>query len=230
MPLWSKEAQPIPGSVHPGRAIDAIIRNQDDFVVRLYSRIRFSILRQRFLEEIGQYLPEQGEILDLGAGFGLFSLYFAITGPGRSLTGVELNEKRVQWARDCAARLGIENVRYEVDDVREWECDRAFDAVYMLDLIHHLPSGEVSGFLEKVKSLLRPGGILVLKDVSDRPHYKRLFTWALDRLMVGWEPIRYWPPAELAALLEGLGFDVKRHAMNDYLPYPHMLYLCRLGS
>lgn len=145
------------------------------------------------------------------------------------MTGVELNPRRVQWARDCASRIGVENVHYEVSNVLDWQGDRSFDAIYMLDLIHHLPSGEVPGFLEKVKSLLRPEGILLLKDVSDRPHYKRLFTLVLDRVMVGWEPIHYWPPAELAALLEGLGFDVKRHAMNDYLPYPHMLYVCRLG-
>ena len=31
----------------------------------------------RFLEEIEQYLPDHGTILDLGCGFGLFSLYIA---------------------------------------------------------------------------------------------------------------------------------------------------------
>jgi hypothetical protein len=45
--------------------------------------------------------------------------------------------------------------------------------------------------------------------------------------MVGMDPIRYWSPAALAEVLQGLGMDVKRHLMNDILPYPHVLYICR---
>ncbi|NNL72554.1 MAG: hypothetical protein HKP29_04245, partial [Silicimonas sp.] len=92
---------------------------------------------------------------------------------------------------------------------------------------HHLPQESVPEFLEKLKGLIKPGGLLILKDVADRPLVKMWFTLILDRLMVGMsEPIRYWPPAELIELLRSLGFDVKRHTMNDILPYPHMLYVC----
>ena len=100
----------------------------------------------------------------------------------------------------------------------------------MLDLIHHVPVREVPAFLESVRNRLRPGGLLVIKEVSNRPRYKMWFTWLLDRLMVGDEPIHYWPPEELMELLGKLGFDVKRHQMKDFLPYPHILYLCRLQS
>ena len=62
--------------------IPSIIRAYDDPVVRAYCWGRFWILRQRFLDEIGQYLPAQGRVLDLGCGFGLFSLYYAATRPG----------------------------------------------------------------------------------------------------------------------------------------------------
>jgi 2-polyprenyl-3-methyl-5-hydroxy-6-metoxy-1,4-benzoquinol methylase len=194
---------------------------------RLYSRIRFSILRQNFLEEIGQYLPRRGRILDLGSGFGLFSLYFALCEPERELIGVERSRERVALARASAQTLSLANVRYDCCDVLDWKGDGPFDAVYLLDLVHHLPVAEVAGFLEAVCAQLRPGGTLILKEVADRPHAKRLFALLLDRLMVGREPIRYWPPAELSALLENLGFDVKRHRMNDIFPFPHILYVCR---
>ncbi len=96
----------------------------------------------------------------------------------------------------------------------------------MLDLLHHLPKDDVAGFLARVRALLAPGGLLLLKDVSNRPWYKRWFTLALDRLMVGMEPIHYWDPDELSDLLTSLGFEVRRHTINDFLPYPHMLYVC----
>jgi hypothetical protein len=31
----------------------------------------------------------------------------------------------------------------------------------------------------------------------------------------------------LQALLEQVGFRVRRHLMVDVLPYPHVLYVCR---
>lgn len=210
------------------RIIADIIRGQSSAVVRAYSRIRFLILRQPFLDEIGQYLPKTGRVLDLGCGFGLFTQYFGLMEPGRKLTGVDLNGRRIEMARKCAADIGVENVDYQVEDAVNWDGEGLYDAIYMLDLVHHLPRAEVPAFLGKATQRLRPGGMMILKDVADRPHLKRLFTLAVDRLMVGLEPIYYWPPLELTKVLEELGFDVKRHLMRDYLPYPHVLYVCRL--
>ena len=98
----------------------------------------------------------------------------------------------------------------------------------MLDLVHHLPKASVPGFLERLRARLRPGGVLILKDIEDRPWPKVMFTLLLDRLMVGMEPIHYWSPAELMGVLEGLGFRTVRHRMRDFLPYPHILYVCDL--
>ena len=42
------------------------------------------------------------------------------------------------------------------------------------------------------------------------------------------QSIHYSPLEELMELLGKLCFDVKRQQMKDFLPYPHILYLCRL--
>lgn len=220
---------PLPGRSIRGRdVIRQIVSSYEDLLTRLYSMIRFTILRQPFLEEIGQYLPREGRILDLGSGFGLFSLYYAALEPGRRITGIDLSPNRVERARKSAGKLGLSNVEYDAANVLEWKPEEDFDAVYLLDVIHHLPAAEVPGFLEKIRSLIVPGGMLVIKEVADRPRYKMLFTLVLDRLMVGMEPIRYWPPDELMELLTRLGFRVFRHRMTDILPYPHILYIARL--
>ena len=44
-------------------AVHSVIGAYDDWVVRAYCWGRFGILRQRFLDEIGQYLPERGRVL-----------------------------------------------------------------------------------------------------------------------------------------------------------------------
>jgi 2-polyprenyl-3-methyl-5-hydroxy-6-metoxy-1,4-benzoquinol methylase len=207
--------------------IRRIVASYDDPVIRLYSRLRFIILREHFLEEIGQYLPSRGRILDLGCGFGLFSLYFGVTGPERRIVGVDRDARRIDRARTSAARLGIANVEYRADDALAFDSESRFDAVYALDLLHHLPSAAVPAFLARCRDRLAPGGVLLLKEVEDRPAWKRWFTLALDRAMVGGEPIRYWPAPEMVALLESLQLRVVRHRMRDVLPYPHILYVAR---
>src|SRR5262245_25918000 len=88
-------------------AIRRVIAAYDDPVVRAYCWARFWILRQRFLDEIGQYLPPAGPVLDIGCGFGLFSLYYAAVEPGRFLRGIDRSARRIALARRAAARLGV---------------------------------------------------------------------------------------------------------------------------
>jgi len=224
---WTVGSDMAPARARDARAIRDVIHSFQSPIVRAYSRVRFTILRQPFLEEIGQYLPRHGDVLDLGCGFGLFSLFYAITNPGIRIKAVDLDAKRVEAATESATRLGLANVTYDASDATEWKTDQEFDAIYMLDLLHHLPRANVPGFLADVTRLLRPSGILIIKDVADRPRYKMLFTLLLDRLLVGMDPIRYWPPSELMFVLRRLGFEVAMHRMNDILPYPHILYVCR---
>jgi 2-polyprenyl-3-methyl-5-hydroxy-6-metoxy-1,4-benzoquinol methylase len=205
--------------------IARIIRAYDDRVVQAYCWGRFWILRQRFLDEIGQYLPQRGRVLDIGCGFGLFSLYYASVAPGLALRGLDRNPRRIAMAQRAAARLGLGNVTYEVADARDWRADGDYDAVYMLDIVHHVDEESVRPLLAELLKAVRPGGRLLIKDVDTRPAYKRWFTHALDRLMDPWTPVRYWAADELQALLSELGFRVYRHLLVDYLPYPHILYI-----
>ena len=205
--------------------IRSIIRAYDDPVVRAYCWVRFGILRQRFLDEIGQYLPEEGPVLDIGCGFGLFSLYYAATGPRRFVRGLDVNPRRLALARRAAARLGIDNVAYAEGDARDFKGDGEAAAVYMLDIIHHIPPASVAPLLRRLRRCLAPGGTLLVKDVDTHPAPKRWFTWALDKAMAPTVPVHYWSADELQSTLEACGFRVRRHLMVDLLPYPHVLYV-----
>jgi 2-polyprenyl-3-methyl-5-hydroxy-6-metoxy-1,4-benzoquinol methylase len=206
--------------------IRSIVAAYDDPMVRAYCWARFTILRQRFLDEIGQYLPATGIVLDIGCGFGLFSLYYAATGPGRLMRGVDLNRRRIALARRAATRLRLDNVAYEEADARDFKGDSEVAAAYMLDIVHHVAPAAVPPLLRQLHRAVMPGGTLLVKDVDTRPAPKRWFTWALDKLMDPRAPVRYWPADELSGALETAGFTVRRHLMVDVLPYPHILYVC----
>lgn len=210
------------------KQIAKVIRAYDSRLVRTYSRIRFKILRQRFLDEIGQYLPPDGRVLDIGCGFGLFAIYYAEIHPNLQFHGMDLDADRIAMARRAAERLDRTNVSFEVADAStKLPCEGIYQGAYMLDLVHHIPVDSVRALLTTLHDLLAPGGRLIVKDVDSQPAYKRWFTYTLDRLMDQNGTIHYWPSKELVDLLSDVGFEVFTHAMVDYLPYPHALYICR---
>jgi SAM-dependent methyltransferase len=211
-------------------AIARVIDSYDDRLIRAYSRARFLVLRQRFLDEIGQYLPAAGDVLDVGCGFGLFSLYYAQLLPAVRLHGLDRDARRIGIARRAAARLGLGNVAYTVADARDFRGRTEHAGAYMLDIVHHVPPETVEPLLGELYKGLAPGGCLVVKDVDTRPAYKRWFTHVLDRLMSPASPPHYWPAEVLQATLERVGFRVHRHLMVDILPYPHVLYVCRKAA
>src|SRR5438552_18016417 len=99
--------------------IRSIVRAYDDPVVRAYCWARFLVLRQRFLEEIGQYLPPSGGVLHIGCGSGLFSRYYAATAPARILRRRVLCARRIPMASRPARRLAPDNAAYQSGDARD---------------------------------------------------------------------------------------------------------------
>ena len=49
-----------------------IIDSYRDWVVIGYCYMRFLVMNMRILEEIEQYVPKNGRVLDVGCGFGAF--------------------------------------------------------------------------------------------------------------------------------------------------------------
>src|ERR1700689_4203047 len=58
-------------------------------VERMYSRVRFSILRPKLLSVMDLLLTDEGRILDVGCGFWLFAACFGKTQPRRRIVGVD---------------------------------------------------------------------------------------------------------------------------------------------
>lgn len=169
-------------------------------------------------------LTDEGRILDVGCGFGLFAAYFGQTQPRRRIVGVDPSARRIGIARDVAGRLGLHEHSFVVGDVRDADIVGPFDAAYVLDVMHHLPTGDQRRVLERLRSVLAPGGMLLLKDITTEPRAGLLFTEALDRLMVGFrEPLAYRHHREWGDMLTGLGFKVRMVRVPDVLPYPHVV-------
>lgn len=196
-------------------------------VERAYANVRFSILRPKLLSVMDLLLPDEGDILDVGCGFGLFASYFGQMQPGRRIVGVDPNARRIELARRVAGAVGLggpNGPRFHVGDVRDAQLAGPFRGIYVLDVMHHIPEGDQRPVLERLRDLLVPGGVLVIKEITTEPHYQLLFTKLLDRVMVGLnEPLAYRHHRDWAELLASIGFKVRMVRVPDVLPYPHVV-------
>lgn len=207
-----------------GRAAIGRIARALPLLERAYANVRFSILRPKLLSVMDLLLPDEGRILDIGCGFGLFAAYFGQTQPARCIVGVDPNERRVAMARRVCERVGLEGHEFHAGDARTAPLEGPFAGAYVLDVMHHIPAADQLPMLARLRDLLAPRGVLVVKDITTEPAFGLRFTELLDRAMVGWsEPLAYRHHREWGEMLSSLGFHVRMVRVPDVLPYPHVV-------
>ena len=208
--------------------IKTITGSYDSWITRLYCTIRFRIINPRILDGMLNYTRPDGELLVLGCGFGLFDLVVGLRWPKKRIRGLDIDPLRIATARRSADRLGLRNNRFEVRDLSQLDAPLGnCDEILMLDVLHHVPRDQHEHLLRACYDALRPGGYLILKDIHRANRFKLFFTWLLDALMTGGEPVAYRDEKELRDELTQLGFDpVLTIRLDDILPYPHVQYVC----
>ena len=196
-------------------------------LIQLYAFVRFKIIHIRFLEEIEQYLPNRGEILDLGCGFGLFAMYIALCKPDAQIVGLDHDARRLQMARDAAAKLNIRNVSFRQEDLNDWRPDQVIAGAYALDVFHHIPPPSGDRLLCDLYTHIEPGGRFLLKDIDTLPRGMLWFTYLLDALMSPRDDFHYRSAGAWQRQLSASGFaPIHLHYLWDILPYPHILLIC----
>ncbi len=209
------------------RALIARIVSTYSGLIRLYALVRFKIIHLRFLEEIEQYLPDKGVILDLGCGFGLFSLFMAARKPNTHVVGLDISAARLEIAREAARKLGLSNVTYLQRDLRTWHPDQTIAGAYALDIFHHLPPENGNRLLAELFACIEPGGRFLLKDIDTMPRGMLWFTYLLDVLMSPRDDFHYRSAGAWLRQLRDSGFaPIHLHYLWDILPYPHILLIC----
>lgn len=98
---------------------------------------------------------EDLRVLDLACLEGGYSLELGAR--GAKVVGVEVREEHLARAEFARATLGLGNVRFVQDDVRNVSVDTygEFDVVLCLGILYHLPRNDVFGLLDKLATVTR---------------------------------------------------------------------------
>lgn len=159
----------------------------------------------------------RGRVLSLGAGYGAVERYLAELSPGVTVEGVELDSARVA----LAAQHPVSGVSVRAGDVRDSGA-AGYDSALAIDLLHHIPADSHGEVLASVARALRPGGVLLVKDIARTPRWQHDWNRLHDRIVAGPEPIHCREPANLAALALESGFASARwRRIARFEPYSH---------
>ena len=111
---------------------------------------------QELVELIESGKTKPGKIIDIGCGEGFYSIYLA--SKGFEVTGIDLSEKAIKYAKENAVRRGV-NVRFLVMDIADLEqLKEKFDFVLEWGVMHHIMPLQRQKYVEDVAKLLNKGG------------------------------------------------------------------------
>jgi 2-polyprenyl-3-methyl-5-hydroxy-6-metoxy-1,4-benzoquinol methylase len=222
------EAAPSRGASALARAL--ALYADEPLSVRLHVQARHWLAP---LQRIADHVPPRGRVLDVGCGHGLFGNLLALESPCRQVLGVDPMASKIAVAQRVARALP--NASYRVGSAADALEDRppaGYDVVTILDVLYLLPPPAKLALLQACRALLAPHGLLLLKTNDTAPAWK--YHWARfeERLMTGLgatqgQGLHFFSAAQNQALLAEAGFRARVVRLDNWLPYPHVLFVAR---
>jgi 2-polyprenyl-3-methyl-5-hydroxy-6-metoxy-1,4-benzoquinol methylase len=191
---------------------------------RAFLAARFLVLPRRALA--AEFLQLHGRVLGVGSGHGVLARWLAELNPEVTVDGSDIDGSRVALAAASEARSP--RVRIHHRDVRALDERDAYDAAVAIDLLHHVPAVDHREIAYAIARALKPGGVVLIKDIALTPRWKHRFNGVHDRLVTGrWENFSR-EPEDMAAVFESAGFQTERcERVAPLSPYPHFILRAR---
>ena len=100
------------------------------------------------------------EVLDLGCGWGSFSLYVAAKYPNTNITSVSNSSDQITFINNEAQKRGLSNVKAQRMDVNNLDLNKKFDRIISIEMFEHVRNYKL--ILKALNNLLKPDGILFI--------------------------------------------------------------------
>jgi SAM-dependent methyltransferase len=135
--------------------------------LRILARVMWPTTKALF-ERVG--VADTARCLDVGCGGGDVTLQLARLAPNGHVTGIDLDEAKLELARSELPGTGISNIAYRREDLFETPRDAArYDLIYVRFVLTHL--GDPAKGLAALCARLAPGGVIVVEDIDFSGHF-----------------------------------------------------------
>jgi 2-polyprenyl-3-methyl-5-hydroxy-6-metoxy-1,4-benzoquinol methylase len=181
-------------------------------------------------EELVPMIPPGSSVLDIGCGAGLFLALLAGSLPQITATGFDTSEIAIKTAESMAKRaqdsgLAAQLRFFRLDAAAAWPTGN-FDVVSLIDVMHHVPVDHQENVFRKAVETLRPGGLLVYKDMADRPSFPAMMN-RLHDLVLARQWIHYVPIRQIDSWAKALKIEPVRAESTSRLWYRHDIRVYR---
>ncbi len=108
------------------------------------------------------------DVLDAGCGSGRALNLMAENFPRSRFTGYDLAEEAILAGRTQAEQSGLDNVRFEQEDLTTFEMPRQYDLITAFDAIHDQACP--AGVLAAIAKALKQDGTFLMQDIAASSH------------------------------------------------------------
>ncbi|MEJ1237668.1 1-acyl-sn-glycerol-3-phosphate acyltransferase [Chryseolinea sp. T2] len=130
-------------------------------VLEWYTRIKTQMEGNYAL--FNDLLPASGRIIDLGCGYGYLCYMLQYLSVGRTITGVDYDEDKIETAQHGYSRT--ERLQFIHGDVTTHPLERAyFDGIVINDVLHYLPHDSQDLLIRRCIDALSDDGVLIIRD------------------------------------------------------------------
>jgi len=147
--------------------------------------------------------------LDVGGGAGTFSIAFCKRYPHLKATLFDLPQTLELTRRNIQKETLSERIRLVPGNFNEDPLPKDFDVVFISDILHYQTEDENAALFQKLYGSLRPGGVIVVKDMfinsgSGNPGWNAVFS---IHMMVYSEKGRCFKEQSVRSWLGKAGFE-----------------------
>jgi len=178
------------------------------------------IFRQRRATAALAPRDDYAAILEMGCSTGHYTTALAEAYPDAAITGIDLSARGLEHCTRAGNARGAAWTLAQRPAEATGFADASFDLVTSYILLHELPAAMVIAVFAEAFRVLRPGGDMLMADVTRFADMERLMVWRQDLLArMGGEPFwRETASLDLAALAQAAGFT----AVSAIGHYPHV--------
>lgn len=186
----------------------------------IYSALRLLILP---IEKIDEATPKKGKIIDYGCGYGVTSIYLALSSNKRKITGIEHNEERIKSAQIGGKQ--IKNLSFFKGSIVDMKFHSA-KAHLLIDVLHHLPYKQQIILLNNILKVMGKDDIIIIKELGKKPFFKYLWNYVHDKIMTFNEPLFFRDEKWFVTFFKRIGIKIKLIKCENFF-YSHFIAVAR---